>query len=50
VSKANQRAYLEVQKAKVIGNGNIQMGKKSIELSKMEEKRNNIDLLLSEVG
>ena len=49
VAKANQRAYHEVQKAKLIGNGNVQMGKKSIEQSKLDEKRHNINMLLSEV-
>ncbi|CAG5097826.1 Oidioi.mRNA.OKI2018_I69.XSR.g15249.t1.cds [Oikopleura dioica] len=70
---ANQKAYEEVEKAKLYGNGNIMEGKKlcvnnkfvglfltklpnsikfhpckSIDLMKMEEKRRNIDRLLSD--
>ena len=72
-SLANQKAYEEVEKAKLYGNGNIMEGKKlcvknnfvglfltklpnsikfhpckSIDLMKMEEKRRNIDRLLSD--
>ena len=49
VAKANLRAYQEVSKAKHIGNGDIQMGKKSIEMCKIDEKRHNVELLLAEV-
>ncbi|CBY13295.1 unnamed protein product [Oikopleura dioica] len=47
---ANQKAYEEVEKAKLYGNGNILEGKKSrsIDLMKMEEKRRTIDRLLSD--
>jgi hypothetical protein len=49
VEKANQEAYHEVQKSKQFGNGNVQIGQKSILQSKQDDKRKKIELLLSEV-